>query len=278
MADARLARYYDRLGRWNAVARVIGYDGGHRALTLHRALADPAAHGRTTTTRLHDVLAEHLPPLSSPRVLDAGCGLGGTLLDLARRAEGTFVGVTLSPRQASIASEAARAQGLGHAVRIVVGSYDDPPRGPFDVVLAIESLAHSAAPSVSVAALAATLAPLGTLVIVDDMPVPGAEGSRDLLTFKAGWRCPVLWGREHYVGAFAEQGLRLVVDLDLTDECRPRALRRIAHLERLNRVVRQGVPWAGWREVMDIHYGGLALERLTRTGAVRYRLLMARRD
>ena len=78
-----LASYYNRLSRWTRVAHLFGYGGGRDALTVHRALADPAAAGRVTATRLHDLLLESVPHLTNPRVLDAGCGLGGTMIDMA---------------------------------------------------------------------------------------------------------------------------------------------------------------------------------------------------
>jgi hypothetical protein len=74
-----LASYYNRRSRWTRLAQLFGYGGGRDALTVHRALADPAAARRVTSTRLHDLLFESLPPLTNPRVLDAGCGLGGTM-------------------------------------------------------------------------------------------------------------------------------------------------------------------------------------------------------
>jgi SAM-dependent methyltransferase len=244
---------------------------------VHRRLADPTALGRTTATRLHDVLIASLPALSSPRVLDAGCGLGGTLLDLATRVKGDYVGVTLSGAQAATALRAVRARGLADTIRILVQSYDHPPPGPFDLVLAIEALAHSSDPATSLGALAAVLAPGGLLVVVDDMPLPTAQACPDLATFKTGWRCPVLWDRDSYLNAFNAIGLDFVLDRDLTDDCRPRSFGRIAALQRLNRFVRRAVPSAALRELMDSHHAGLALERLTRLGVVRYRVLLARR-
>ena len=38
--DAATGAYYDRLARWTAVVARIGYGGGRRSLTAHRALAD----------------------------------------------------------------------------------------------------------------------------------------------------------------------------------------------------------------------------------------------
>jgi 2-polyprenyl-3-methyl-5-hydroxy-6-metoxy-1,4-benzoquinol methylase len=146
MAEAGIAGYYDRLNRWNRLAQVIGYGGGRRTLTVHRALADPRADGRPTPTRLHDLLHDVLPSHRHLYVLDAGCGLGGTMIDLARRGDGRFLGVTLSPVQAAAANRAAHAAGVGDRVSALVQSYDAPPDGPFDVVLAVESLAHSPDP------------------------------------------------------------------------------------------------------------------------------------
>lgn len=272
-----IGTYYERLGRWNGVARLLGYGGGRATLTVHRALADPRAGGRATRTRVHDLLRQHAASLRAPRVLDAGCGLGGTMLDLARALDATCIGLTLSPSQADTANAAAEAGALAGRVQALVRSYDDPPPGPFDLVVAIESLAHSADPGRSLTALVAVLAPGGQIAIVDDMPLPGAETDPDLALFKAGWQCPVLWTAASYREALVAHGLTMVRDDDLSADCRPRPLSRIARLARLNRAVRALSPSAALRGVMDSHMGGLALERLVRRGAVQYRFLVARR-
>lgn len=269
--------YYDRLLRWTAVARLLGYGGGRDTLTVHRALADPGLGGKPTPTRLHDVLVESLPPLASPRVLDAGCGLGGTLLHLAQRLGGTFTGLTLSEQQARIGREAAARAGLQDRIDIHVRSYDSPPEQQFDLIVAIESLAHSPDPATSVRALASRLAPGGVMAIVDDKPEAAAHGSRDLALFKSGWRLPVLWGSEHYDAALREHGLTPIANHDLTPHVRPRSLGQIRRLELLNRLAHRIVPNEGFRAMLDSYHGGLALERLYRRALMKYRLLIAQR-
>lgn len=274
-----VAEYYDGLSVWTRLARFIGYGGGSEHLTVHRFLADPRAGGRATPTRLHDVLAEALgeglatSTPEGPRILDAGCGLGGTMLDLVSRFGGTATGLTLSPSQQAQAMAAAQARGLGSRVQVQVRSYDDPPAGPFDLIVAIESLAHSPNPAVSVDALARTLAPGGRIVIVDDMPEPEAAGTVDLNAFKVGWHAPVLWSRAQFVEALASSGVTLTGEQDLTPACRIRTLSQIARLERLNVTLRALVPQR-WRVVLDSYHGGLALERLYRHARMRYRLLV----
>lgn len=274
VSEQRIAEYYDRLTRWTQATQT--FRRMSPGLSVHRPLADPGSLGRTTTARLHDLLTDHLPPLDEPRVLDAGCGLGGTILHLAPRLGGTYVGLTLSPVQASVATEALSKGGLGGMAEVIVGSFDTPPRGPFDLVLLIESLAHSSDPEHTLAALRAVLAPRGLLVIVDDMPERSAVDSAELERFKACWSCPMLLTHDRCRPALTGLGASIVVDRDLTADCRPRTVRTIQWLEWVNRTLWRAIPLAGWRGVMDSHYGGLALERLYRTGRIRYRLVVAR--
>lgn len=274
-----IASYYDRLGRWTSALRPFGYGGGADHLTVHRFLADPRAGGRATPTRLHDIILERLASagLVRPRVLDAGCGLGGTLLTLVERLGGSGTGLTLSPSQQQRAEAAARARGLGNRVDVRVQSYDTPPAGPFDLIVAIESMAHSPAPEVSLKALSAVLAPGGRFLVVDDMPVPAGGDAAALERFKIGWQAPVLWSRDDYVRAFGACGLTLLVDEDLTSAMRVRSMAQIHRLESWNRLLHRLVPAEGVRGVLRSYDGGLALERLYRNRAMTYRLLVARR-
>jgi cyclopropane fatty-acyl-phospholipid synthase-like methyltransferase len=276
-AERGLGDYYDRLTAWTRVAAWFGYSGGRDALTSHRALADPHRGLAPSPTRLHDLLVESLPAMTAPRILDAGCGLGGTLIDLASRLGGSGVGLTLSRQQARVANRAVARAGLLGRVRIDVGTYDQPPPGPFDLVVAIESIAHSADPAVTLSALVAVLAPDGHLAIVDDLPLPGAAGGADLAAFQAGWKCPVLWDGGRYRETLGALGLLLERERDLTSGYTPRSPQRIRRLEALNRAVRGVVPSASWRALIDAYLGGLALERLYLNGAMRYTMLIARR-
>ena len=275
-----VASYYDRLARWTKLAGLVGYGGGRGSLLVHRSLADPLAGGRATPTRLNTLIeaavAQRLPRGMPPRVLDAGCGFGGVMIDLVARFGGSAVGLTLSRAQAREARQAAGRAGLSGRVDVLVRTYDDPPVGPFDLIVAVESLAHSPDPARSLDALCSCLGPGGLLIVVDDMPEPGAEGSGDLARFKAGWHCPVLWSLDRYHTALHALGLKVEVE-DLTAACRPRELAAIERLEWWNRVLRASVPLEAWRATLASYAGGLALERLYRHGLMRYALVIATR-
>jgi SAM-dependent methyltransferase len=185
------------------------------------------------------------------------------------------VGITLSEAQAAVANRAAVQRGTATRVRALVCSYDNPPDGPFDVIVAIESLAHSPDPARSVGALARVLAPGGAFIVVDDMPA-SAAASADLDTFKRGWNCPVLWSKDRYIDAFRREGLGIDSDVDLTSDCDLRPSWWIGMLSNLNRTARAVSPLQT-KLVLDAHLGGLALERLLARRDVRYQLIVARR-
>ena len=279
-ADARgersltLGAYYDRLARWTGWARGFGYGGGRDALTVHRTLADPRAGGRPTATRLHDLLLDALPSPPTGAVLDAGCGLGGTMLDLAARSSATFTGLTLSERQAAIGRRAAAQAGFGNRIAIHVASYDSPPDGPFELAIAIESLAHSPNPAASIAAIAARLEPGGCLAIADDVPKPDAAGTRDLDAVQVRLAAPCAARRSGPRGG--DRKLRPRGRLGP----RPHGRASAAHA-RGDRTPRSPEPSAApnravgrLRALLDSYRGGLALERLYRHSLMSYRLVV----
>lgn len=82
------------------------------------------------------------------RVCDVGCGYGGTARLLAREYAARVSGITLSEAQAGFGRAAAQAEGTDDRVHLEVGDWLGPTweairdRGPFDVVLAVESMTH----------------------------------------------------------------------------------------------------------------------------------------
>jgi SAM-dependent methyltransferase len=244
---------------------------------VHRALADPRHGGQPTVSRLHDILAEALPLTAVTTVLDAGCGMGGTMLDVARRSHARCRGITLSERQAALGRAAFARAGLADRLRIEVGDYDDPPTETFDVVIAIESLAHSPNPAATLSALTTRLAPGGHIAIVDDLPEPGARGTPALARFQSGWRVPALLGGAEIRAELARLGLTLTLDRDLTHELRPRSRLTLAALATLNYGLRFVARGTRMRRLLESYDGGLALESLYRDGLMRYGLVVAQR-
>jgi cyclopropane fatty-acyl-phospholipid synthase-like methyltransferase len=224
-------------------------------------------------------MLEGLALSPTPRALDAGCGYGATMLDLAPSRGGRWTGLTLSPIQAERGMAQVTARDLVGRVRIEVGSYDEPPPGRYDLIYGIESLIHSADPAHTIRNLASALDPGGYLVIVDDMPVESmpAEAAARLARFKKFWRCPVAPTRAGWVGHLEAAGLTLVAERDLNPLLRVRSMAqaapRLAELKRksfLPRLIGGGVR-------CEAEIGGILLETLQTDGFVHYRILVAQR-
>jgi tocopherol O-methyltransferase len=78
------------------------------------------------------------------RILDVGCGIGGSSLYLAQKYNANVVGITLSPVQASRATERAREAGLAREVQFQVADALNMPFADdtFDFVWSMESGEH----------------------------------------------------------------------------------------------------------------------------------------
>lgn len=278
-------RYYAWLTRLQDAAARVGHDTGQQTLTVHRRLR--AADGEVSGDVLHHAIldalastteAAHPDPLT---VLDAGCGLGGTLLFLHARLGAHGVGITLSPDQAARATAAAATRGAA-ACRFVVRDFDAPLGdlipGGVDLVIAIESLAHAPDPAGTIARLAALVRPGGRLLVVDDAPSDAlAADDVDLAGFRRGWHAPRVLADAALTRAIDDAGLIRVHDRDLTPQLVARAAGSLAVRLALARAV---WPLAARTPVAVLHdavAGGLHLERLYARGVARYRLVVARR-
>lgn len=271
---ARVARYY----RW-----LDGLDffrgkraEGEVAHPVHRALTDPEG-GPPSPLVIHRLMLDGVALPEGFRALDAGCGYGATMLDLAPRLGGDWTGLTLSVEQQARGNRAIRAAGLADRVRIEIGSFDAPLPGRFDLVYGIESLIHSADPAATLGNLAGALRPGGTLLVVDDMPADAmpAEAAERLAGFRRFWRCPVAPTREGWHAALSGAGLEVVRDDDLSPLLQVRGMAAVApRLAELRRGLRFRL---GLDVRAEAEVGGLLLESLQTEGWVSYRLLVARK-
>jgi SAM-dependent methyltransferase len=275
---ADVERYYEFIYRWTQLTNRFRAFNSADAYPIHRGLADPET-GEFSTDTVHRMIAKSCPSPPGLRVLDAGCGYGGTCIAMHKLVGGIWDGITISRRQARIADRNIAALGLRDHVSVRVASFDSPQPHGYSGIIGIESLIHAMSPAATIRNLVPSLAPGGRFIIVDDMPVPDvpARLATDLKQFKAMWRCPVMPTAAEWARLLEAEGCPVEATVDLTPHMRPRSESdTVLAFNEVNRA-RRWRDRIGLRMVSDAQAGGLHLERLAREGAVQYVMIVARK-
>src|SRR6185503_19091713 len=95
--------------------------------------------------RMNEVMTEAANIRSSDKVLDAGCGIGGSSIFLAERMGCNVTGISISERQIQHARKLVREKKIEAKAEFEVMSYDDTsfPDASFDVVWGCESICYA---------------------------------------------------------------------------------------------------------------------------------------
>jgi SAM-dependent methyltransferase len=276
--------YYDWLSRYVQLANWLAYRDRFASFTMHKQLAVPPQNegGGARAAGLEHVNdrllhAAQLP--AHPRVLDAGCGFGGTIFHWHRRIGGSYDGLTLSRVQLGVARREARRRGINSDCRFHLQSYDAPVAGEYDAVVAIESLIHSRGLNTTIPNLAASLRPGGLMVILDDMAKGDIDGEApaEAKALRDHWGCAHYHTQQDYWQALSCAGLEVVYEEDLTPQVQPRDPALLARLGKRYDRLYKTIPLTSARTVLSAYIGGLALEWLYLKAQVCYRLVVARK-
>jgi SAM-dependent methyltransferase len=286
----RIPSFYDWLSRYVQLSNWLAYRDRFAGFTMHKSLALPdhedgdrgasKAGLEYANDRMLELAREAgLPP--RPRVLDAGCGFGGTMFHWQRRVGGSYDGLTLSKVQVDVAERHARRRGIADACRFELRSYDQPLERRYDAAVAIESLIHAPDLARTAANLAAALRPGGLLLVLDDMAARDLDVARpaDAALVRANWGCPGRFPTDGDFRAAIEQaGMTVICEEDMSPLMRCRSEALLHRQERTYTLLRRAIPLAPARSVLSAFLGGVALERLHGSGDVGYRLIVARND
>jgi cyclopropane fatty-acyl-phospholipid synthase-like methyltransferase len=189
------------------------------------------AHALTNSNK---VLADIAGVRPGDRVLDAGCGLGGSSFWLASHCAAEVVGISPVAYQIVRAREIAHARSLDGLVRFEQADYTRTsfPDGSFDVVWALESLCHAVHKEAFYIEAARLLRPGGRLVVAEYIRASRKldEEAEGLISeWLDGWCMPDLSTREEHLASAVGVGLSDVRLIDYTTSTR-RSLRRLYKL------------------------------------------------
>ncbi|MFD9286153.1 SAM-dependent methyltransferase [Streptomyces mirabilis] len=103
------------------------------------------------------------------KILDAGCGVGGPAIEIAKYSGSSITGVNLVTAQLDIARDTAGRQGLGDRCSFVEGDIMDLPfeNDYFDAVFSLEAICHTPNKHDAYSEIARVLKPGGTFIGTD---------------------------------------------------------------------------------------------------------------
>src|SRR5918997_4252831 len=201
-------------------------------LAVHFGYTDDSTRSHTDALKnMNRVLAERVKIQPGERVLDAGCGVGGSSLWLAKERNVDVVGITLAAKQVAMAQGHAARRGLTDRVRFEQADFTATPfpDASFDIVWTVESLCHAPRKAAFYREAARLLRPGGRVVVADFVRAArplDATGERLIHEWLDGWAVPDIDTPEEHLGHLAESGFVDAQLDDVTAHTRP-SLRRL---------------------------------------------------
>lgn len=123
----------------------------------------------SAVANMNRVMAQTAQIAAEDRVLDAGCGVGGSTVWIARNVGAHVVGINLSARQLEIANQLAATNGVNALTQFLVQNYNETkfPDNSFDVVWGLESICYAESKEKFLAEAHRVLRPGGRVVVAD---------------------------------------------------------------------------------------------------------------
>ncbi len=188
MTTDEVARYYEA-SVWDYLLFWTGWE----APAMHYGYWDGTVKTHDQALlRLNAVVAKRLGLSAQMRVLDAGCGLGGTSIWLAQNVGCRVTGVSIAPRQINKATELIRKLSLTDRVDFQVMDYTRTsfPDASFDAVVAIETICHLDDKMPFYQEMYRILKPGGKLLVADFVAQKeqySSEEKKMMHIFLSGW-------------------------------------------------------------------------------------------
>jgi ubiquinone/menaquinone biosynthesis C-methylase UbiE len=185
---------------------------------------------RAALTNMNRKLAEMADVESHHKVLDAGCGVGGSSIFLAKEIGCGVTGITLSADQVDKARLNAAKYGAGDKVKFRVANFLNLPFDDqsFDVVWCIESVCHANEKGDFLKEAFRVLKKSGTLVVADFFRTekdPSLDTGQWMKRWANAWAIPDFEKLSSFESKAFQNGFSSVTNFDITKPIYPTAKR-----------------------------------------------------
>lgn len=163
---------------------------------------------------------------SSDRVLDAGCGLGGSSLWMAGEHNNQVTGITLSEKQAIYANKKAKNRQLNDLTHFEIADFCKTPfeDESFDVVWALESSCYALHKGDFIKEAFRVLKKGGRLALCDAFMLRREFNEQEwqtVMAFLKGWQVPNLSDCKDFTQMLNETGFESVQLIDISQQVLP---------------------------------------------------------
>lgn len=161
-------------------------------------------------------------------VLDAGCGIGGSSIWMAKQHSNQVTAITISHKQAYYAEQHAKRQGVADKTHFKVADFCHTPFSDqtFNVVWGLESVCHALNKGEFLAEAYRLLKPGGRIIICDGY-ITRREFNNDewsdIVLCLNGWAVPNLCSQKEFQNLLSETGFTDIVYQDITAQTLPSA-------------------------------------------------------
>jgi tocopherol O-methyltransferase len=224
---------------------VDGWDLNN-SLAMHYGYKDESVNTfRQSLRKMNEVLAKAANIKKTDKVLDAGCGIGGSSLYLARKIGCQCIGITLSESQAEKASRIAITYDNQNLLDFKAMSYMQTTfaDASFDVVWGLESICYAPDKEKFVQEAYRLLKPGGRLIIADGMVTKFEHNNNPIIKkWLLGWRVNYLESPERFVQFYNAAGFKNVQYTDITKYTKDSS-------KRLYKIYYASKLWGFWKKI-----------------------------